>query len=179
MLALCLKAMYVEYILIAMYSKRVRALFREFFEVLDSFREGRVEIPSWVDRKLLDNPYVKSFYEYDYWCSKFSSLIDTIDDLIDEIIDKRFIDALKYAYGDGRIRLKVVKNSSGKRYVYPVFTVYKTHRDIYLPKSYLKRIKLARRLRKVKRKIKPISEDVCLTRDRLREYISSVYRISL
>jgi len=125
------------------------------------------ELREAVERNLV---YIKYYYEMDNLCTLTLHALGVIEDLLEEL--EQPMQKLKEEYGPGYIRLKTVRNSRGKKYAYLVYTVYEPRRDIYLPRNLYDELLLAKKLKKLRRRLLSESENVCNEASRAKAYIS-------
>jgi len=130
----------------------------------------RIEPPELREAVERNIAYIKYYYEMDNLCTLTLHALGVIDDLLEEL--EQPVQKLKEEYGPGYIRLKTVRNSRGKKYTYLVYTVYAPRRDIYLPKNMYDELLLAKKLKKLRRRLLSESENVCNEASRAKAYIS-------
>jgi len=130
----------------------------------------RIEPPELREAVERNIAYIKHYYEMDNLCTLTMQALDVIEDLLEELAQP--MQKLREEYGPGYTRLKTVRNSRGKKYVYLVYTVYEPRRDIYLPRNLYDELLLAKKLKKLRRRLLSESENVCNEASRVKTYIS-------
>jgi len=121
-----------------------------------------------IERNLV---YIRRYYALERRCSAIGGALNIAEEL--EELLKKPVKELERAYGPGYLKLKVTK-VKGRTYVYPLYRVTGSKRDIYLSKSYIFKIKRLREVKEVIRKLKARAAKVCRDAEHMRDYLKGV-----